>query len=73
MAARTFRKKKQRQSRFFFDVIFYVYTHVDRKSEWLQTKETNFVARKTWKCHSGDEEMRNDSGQQGENERQWKN
>ena len=29
MAARTFRKKKQRQSRVFFGVIFYVYTNVD--------------------------------------------
>ena len=52
MAARTFRKKKQQQSRVFFDVIFYVYTHVDnreraRASDWKQ--ETNFVGRKTWK------------------------
>ena len=33
MAARTFRKKKQQQSRVFFDVIFDVYTHVDNRSE----------------------------------------
>ena len=31
MAARTFRKKKQQQSRVFFNVIFYVYTHVDNR------------------------------------------
>ena len=31
MAAQTFRKKKQQQSRVFFDVIFYVYTHVDNR------------------------------------------
>ena len=31
MAARTFRKKKQQQSRVFFDVIFDVYTHVDNR------------------------------------------
>ena len=29
MAARTFRKKKQQQSRVFFNFIFDVYTHVD--------------------------------------------
>ena len=39
-----FKKKKQQQRRVFFDIIFYVYTH-----EWLKTKETNFVGRKTWK------------------------
>ena len=31
MAARTFRKKKQQQSRVFFGVLFYVYTHVDNR------------------------------------------
>ena len=54
MAARTLRKKKQQQSRVFFDVIFDVYTHVDnreraRASDW---KDTNFVARKTWKLEA---------------------
>ena len=48
MAARTFRKKKQQQSRVFFDVIFDVYTHVDdreraRASDWKQKR------RITWK------------------------
>ena len=31
MAARTFRKKKQQQSRVFFGIIFYVYTNVDNR------------------------------------------
>ena len=31
MATRTFREKKQQQSRVFFDVIFDVYTHVDNR------------------------------------------
>ena len=44
MAARTFRKEKQRQSRVFFDVIFDVYTHVDnreraRESDWKQKRQ----------------------------------
>ena len=44
MAAQTFRKKKQQQSRVFFDVIFYVYTHVDnreraRASDWKQKRQ----------------------------------
>ena len=31
MAARTFREKEQHQSRVFFDVIFDVYTHVEKE------------------------------------------
>ena len=66
MAALTFRKKKQPQSRVFFGLIFYVYTNVDNRerarASQLNTKKTNF----------GGEEMWNASGQQGENERQWK-
>ena len=43
MVARTFRKKTQQQSRVFFNVIFYVYTHVDnreraRASDWKQKR-----------------------------------
>ena len=38
MAARTFRKKKQQWGRVFFDVIFYVYTHVDNRSEKEQER-----------------------------------
>ena len=33
MAAQTFRKKQQQQSRVFFGVIFYVYTNVDNREE----------------------------------------
>ena len=47
MAARTLRKKKQQQSRVFFDVIFYVYTHMDnreraRASDWKQKRRKSF-------------------------------
>ena len=31
MAGRTFREKKQQQSRVFFDIIFYVYTHAGNR------------------------------------------
>ena len=55
-AARTFREKKQQQSRVFLDVIFYVYSHVDNKEraragDWKQRrwisvedKNQNFIA-----------------------------
>ena len=38
-----FKKEKQQQSRVFFDVIFYIYTHVDnseraRASDWKQKR-----------------------------------
>ena len=46
LATRTFRKKKQQQSRVFFDVIIDVYTHVDN-TERATARETNFVGRKT--------------------------
>ena len=47
MAARTFRKKKQQQSRVFFGVIFYVYTNVDnreraRASYWKQRRRISW-------------------------------
>ena len=75
MAARTFRKKKQQQSRVFFDVIFDVYTHVDnreraRASDWKQKRR--ICRKKNMKIQSGCETIRNASGQQGENKRQWK-
>ena len=41
MAARTFRKKKQQQSRVFFDVIFDVYTHVDNRETELELVTEN--------------------------------
>ena len=72
MAARTFRKKRQ-QSRVFFDVIFYVYTHVDNRERAravIENKRDEFCRKKNMKIQSGCETMRNASGQQGENERQ---
>ena len=76
MAARIFRKKKQQQSRVFFNVIFDVYTHVDNRETELElvseNKREEFCRKKNMKILSGCEAMRNASGQQGENERQWK-
>ena len=78
MAARTFREKKEQWSRVFFDVISDVYSHVDYREKELErvieVKGDEFLwEKKTWKFHSGGEKMRNASGQQGENERKWKN
>ena len=73
MAARTFRKKKQQQSRVFFNVIFDVYTHVDNRETELELVSENkreFCRKKNMKIQSGCETMRNARGQQGETERQ---
>ena len=74
MAARTFRKKRQQQSRVFFNVIFDVYTHVDNRETELElvseNKREEFCRKKIMKIQSGSKTMRNASGQQGENERQ---
>ena len=73
MAARTFRKKKQQQSRVFFGVIFYVYTNVNNREELervIENKGDEFRRKKNVEIQSGVEKMRNVSGQQGENERQ---
>ena len=57
-AARTFREKKEQQSRVFFDVIFNVYSHVDNREKelerviedkgdeflWEKKKHENFIA-----------------------------
>ena len=69
MVARTFREKNQQQSRVSFDVIFYVYTHVDNRErirESVQNKGDEFRWKKrmklSWRrCR---EIMRNVSGQQ---------
>ena len=76
MAARTFRQKTQQQSHVFFNVIFYVYTNADNR-DWeleqvIENKRDEFRRKKNIKIQSGGERMRNASGQQGENERQWK-
>ena len=75
MAARTFRKKKQQQSRVFFGIIFYFYTNVDNReragaSYWKEGDE--FRRKKHMEIQSGGEKMLNTSDQQGENERQGK-
>ena len=76
MAARTFKNKKHQQSRVFFCVIFYVYTKTWVKEKELErvieNKGDEFRRKKNMKIQSGGEKMRNASGQQGENERQWK-
>ena len=69
MVVRTFREKNQQQSRVSFDVIFYVYTHVDNRErirESVQNKGDEFRWKKrmklSWRrCR---EKMRNVSGQQ---------
>ena len=67
MAARTFRKKKQQQSRVFFDVIW------EKELERvIENKRDEFCRKKNMKIQSGCETMRNASGQQIKNERQWK-
>ena len=65
MATRTFRKKKQQQSRVFFGVIF-MFTLT-----WITEKETankgdEFRRKKNMEIQSDGEKMRNASGQQGE-------
>ena len=67
MAPRTFRKKKQQQSRVFFDVIW------EKELERvIENKREEFCRKKNMKIQSGCETMRNASGQQIKNERQWK-
>ena len=65
MAARTFRKKKQQQSRVFFGVIFYVYTNVDNREleRVIENKGDEFRRKKNMEIQSGGEKMRNASGQ----------
>ena len=68
MAARNLRKKKQQQSRVFFDVIFDVYTHVDNREgleRVIENKRDEVCRKKNTKIQSGGETMRNASGQQG--------
>ena len=66
MAARTFRKKKQQQSRVFFDVIFYVFTLTwitEKELERvIENKRDEFCGKKDMKIQSGCETMRNASG-----------
>ena len=73
MAARTFRKKTQQQSRVFFGLIFCVtLTWITEKEleRVIENKGDEFTRKKNMEIQSGGEKMRNASGQQGENERQ---
>ena len=61
MAARTFRKKKQQQSRVFLGVIFYVSTDVDNRERArasLENKGDEFRRKKNMEIQSGGEKMR---------------
>ena len=60
-----FSKKKQQQSRVFFDVIFHVYTHVDNRERLervIENKRDEFCRKKNMKTQSGCETIRNASG-----------
>ena len=70
MAARTFGKKKQQQSRVFFDIIFDVYTNRKELERVIENKGDEFRGKKNMKIQRGAEKIRNASGQQGENEQQ---
>ena len=67
MAAKTFREKKQQQSRVFFDVIW-----KKEQKRVFENKRDEFCRKKNMKIQSSCETVRNVSGQQGENEGQWK-
>ena len=74
MAARTFRKIKQQQIRVFFGVIFLCLTWITEKEpeRVIENKGDEFRRKKNMEIQSSGEKMRNASGRQGENERQWK-
>ena len=68
MAARTFRKKQQQQSRVFFGVIFmFTLTWITGKEleRVIENKGDEFRREKNMEIQSGGEKMRNASGQQG--------
>ena len=59
----------------FSALFLYVYTNVDNKERdraSYENKGDEFRRKKNMKIQSGGEKMRNASGQQGENEWQWK-
>ena len=71
MAARTFKKKKQQQSRvFLFSASFFMFTLTwitEKELEWvIENKGNEFRGKKNMESQSGGEKMRNASGQQGE-------
>ena len=68
MAARTFRKKKVVS----FSALFFMCTLTWITEKELERVIENIRRKKNMEIQSGGEKMRNASGQQGENERQWK-
>ena len=74
MAARAFRKKKTTKKASFFDDIFAGSTWITEKEleRVIENKRDEFCRKKNMKIQSGCETMRNATGQQSENERQWK-
>ena len=62
MAARTFRKKKQQQSRVFFGVTWITEKELERV---IENKGDEFRRKNNMETQSGGEKMRNASGQQG--------
>ena len=76
MAGRNFREKKQQQSRVFRRYFLCLHSRGKQRkshSEWLKTKEEKFVEKKMKMKMKMTMKMTDPSGQQGENERQWKN
>ena len=78
MAGRNFREKKQQQSRVFRRYFLCLHSRGKQRkghSEWLKTKEKKFVEKKMKMKMKMKMTMKmtDPSGQQGENERQWKN
>ena len=59
-----------------FSVLFFMFTLTwitEKELEWvIENKGDEFRRKKNMEIQSGGEKMRNASGQQGENERQWK-
>ena len=70
-AARTFRKKKQQQSRVFFGVCVFMFTLTWKTEKELERVIENkgdlFHRKKNMELQSGGEKMKNTSCQQGEN------
>ena len=72
MAARTFRKKKVVSFSALFFMCTLTWITEKELERVIENKGDEFRRKKNMKIQSGGEKMRNASGQQGENERQWK-
>ena len=67
-------KRKNNDKVVFFSTLFlmFILTWITEKERVIENKTDEFCRKKNMKIQSGGETMRNASGQQGENERQWK-